>query len=40
MMQERPAFTEVSRLGMLYIFKGENRRAEELLTGYRQKLAN
>ena len=39
MMGESPAFRDVSRLSMLYIFQGENRRAEELLVNYRQSIS-
>ncbi len=38
--KEDETLSKVSRLSMLYIFKGENRKAEKLLTGYRDKIAS
>ena len=37
MEKERPSIREYARLSLLYIFKGENKKAEILLTGYRSK---
>jgi tetratricopeptide (TPR) repeat protein len=40
MMKEAPRLAEVTKLSMLYIFKGENSKAEKLLLEAKQKLAS
>ncbi len=40
MMNEAPPLKEVTKLSMLYIFKGENSKAEKLLLKAKQKLAS
>ncbi|PKL39731.1 MAG: hypothetical protein CVV44_05785 [Spirochaetae bacterium HGW-Spirochaetae-1] len=40
MLGERPAVSEISRLSMLYIFKGQNKKAEKLLMNYKAKIAS
>ena len=40
MKKGKEDLSSVSKLSMLYIFKGENKKAEELLLNYRKKLAS
>jgi tetratricopeptide (TPR) repeat protein len=40
MMNEAPALKEITKLSMLYIFKGENLKAEKLLLQAKQRLAS
>lgn len=40
LMKERPDTSKMTRLSMLYIFNGENSKAEEILVSYKQKLAS
>ena len=37
-MKDKPIFTEVSRLSMLYIFQGKSEKAEELLLDAKKKM--
>ncbi len=39
-MDKEPDFKDATRLSMLYIFKGENSKAEELLLSVRDKIAS
>ncbi len=40
LMNSEIEFKEVTRLSMLYIFQGENKKAEKLVTNYKKKLAS
>jgi tetratricopeptide (TPR) repeat protein len=40
MMNQEPEITELTRLSMLYIFKGENKKAEKLIQSYKKKIAS
>jgi tetratricopeptide (TPR) repeat protein len=40
LMTRTPDFKEATRLGMLYIFKGENKKAEQMLLSVKQKKAS
>ena len=40
LMDRELEFMEITRLSMLYIFKGENKRAEKLVTSYKKKIAS
>lgn len=39
-MKEKPNIKEATRLSMLYIFKGHNKKAEDLLTTFKKKMAS
>lgn len=39
-MNETPDFKEATKLSMLYIFKGENKKAEKMLLSVKEKLAS
>lgn len=38
MMEQTPKLTEITRLSMLYVFKGDNRKAEDLVVSYKNRL--
>lgn len=40
MTSETPDFKDATRLSMMYIFRGENKKAEELLISVKEKLAS
>ncbi len=40
MMADEPVYSDVSRLSMLYIFQGQNQKAEELLVNFKSRLAS
>ena len=40
MMGDEPVYSDVSRLSMLYIFQGQNQKAEELLLNYKAQMAS
>jgi tetratricopeptide (TPR) repeat protein len=39
MMKEPLNMKEITRLSMLYVFKGENRKAEKIITDYKDNIA-
>lgn len=39
-MHDKPVLSEVTRLSMLYIFKGENKKAEKLLLDTKKRIAS
>lgn len=39
MMKGSPRLSEVTKLSMLYVFKGDNKKAEELVVSYKERLA-
>ncbi len=40
MMADEPVYSDVSRLSMLYIFKGQNQKAEKLLVNFKTRMAS
>jgi tetratricopeptide (TPR) repeat protein len=38
MMEKTPKLTEVTKLSMLYVFKGDSRKAEDLVVSYKNRL--